>query len=48
MLTDTVWGGVKCGVKQAVDEFVNEKKEDIKMFRVYTASANPTWFIWKK
>jgi len=48
MLTETIWGGVKCGVKQAVDEFVEEHKEDIKMFRVHTQSANPTWFIWKK
>lgn len=48
MLTHTVWGGVPCGVKQAVDEFVSEKKDEIKMFSVYTKSNNPTWFIWKK
>lgn len=48
MLTETVWNGVTCGVKQAVDEFVQEKKNEIRMFRVDTKSANPTWFIWKK
>ena len=48
MITKTVWNGVTCGVKQAVDEFVQEKKDQIKMFRVDTRSSNPTWFIWKK
>lgn len=48
MLNHTVWGGVTCGVKQAVDEFVEEKKDQIKMFSVYKKSDNPTWFIWKK
>lgn len=48
MITKTVWNGVTCGVKQAVDEFVQEKKDEIKMFRVDTGSSNPTWFIWKK
>lgn len=48
MITKTVWNGVTCGVKQAVDEFVQEKKDEIKMFRVDTRSSNPTWFIWKK
>lgn len=48
MITKTVWNGVTCGVKQAVDEFVEEKKNAIRMFRVDTKSSNPTWFIWKK
>lgn len=48
MLTRTVWNGVTCGVKQAVDEFVIEKQDEIKLFRVHTKSDNPTWFIWKK
>lgn len=48
MMNHTVWGGVVCGVKQAVDEFVEEKKDQIKMFTVYKKSDNPTWFIWKK
>jgi hypothetical protein len=48
MITKTVWNGVTCGVKQAVDEFVQEKKDEIKMFRVDATSSNPTWFIWKK
>jgi len=47
MLSKTVWNGVECGVKRAVDEFVQEHKQDIKMFRIHTQSANPTWFIWK-
>ena len=47
MLEETIWGGVKCGVKEAVDEFVEEHKQEIKHFRVYTGSNNPTWFIWK-
>lgn len=48
MLTHTVWGGVVCGVKQAVDEFIEEKKDEIKMFGIHKKSDNPTWFIWKK
>ena len=48
MLTRTTWNGVVCGVKQAVDEFIAEHEEEIKMFRVFENSANPTWFIWKK
>jgi len=48
MLNKTVWNGVQCGVKEAVDEFVAQHTDEIKMFRVYTESANPTWFIWKK
>ena len=48
MLTKTIWNGVACGVKQAVDEFVEEKKNEIHMFRVNSESSNPTWFIWKK
>lgn len=48
MLTPTTWNGVVCGVKQAVDEFIVEREEEIKMFRVFEKSANPTWFIWKK
>jgi len=47
MLKETIWSGVRCGVKEAVDEFVEEHKSEIKHFRVYTDSANPTWFIWK-
>ena len=47
MLKETIWNGVKCGVKEAVDEFVEEHKKEIKHFRVYTGSNNPTWFIWK-
>jgi len=47
MLTHTIWNGVVCGVKQAVDEFITEHKEEIKMFRVFENSDNPTWFIWK-
>lgn len=48
MTQHTVWNGVTCGVKQAVDEFVEEQKDNIKEFRVYLDSPNPTWFIWKK
>jgi len=48
MLKEIVWGGVRCGVKDAVDEFVTQHNDEIKMFRVYTKSNNPTWFIWKK
>ena len=48
MFTKTVWNGVTCGVKQAVDEFIIEKQNEIKMFNVYKNSHNPTWFIWKK
>lgn len=48
MTTKTVWGGVECGVKRAVDEFVNQKSNDIKQFRIFMNSPNPTWFIWKK
>ena len=48
MLSKTVWNGVECGVKQAVDEFIHEHKEQIKMSRIFTDSPNPTWFIWKK
>ena len=47
MLKETIWNGVKCGVKEAVDEFVEEHKKEIKHFRVYTGSNNPSWFIWK-
>lgn len=47
MLSKAVWNGVECGVKRAVDEFVQEHKNQIKAFRVYTQSSNPTWFIWK-
>ena len=47
MLKETVWNGVTCGVKKAVDEFVEEHKSEIKHFRVFTDSDNPTWFIWK-
>ena len=47
MLQETVWNGVRCGVKEAVDEFVEEHKSEIKQFRVYSGSHNPTWFIWK-
>ena len=47
MLKETIWNGVRCGVKEAVDEFVEKHKQEIKHFRVYTGSANPTWFIWK-
>lgn len=48
MLSKTVWNGVECGVKQAVDEFIIQKSDEIHMFRVFTNSDNPTWFIWKK
>ena len=48
MLEKTVWGGVECGVKKAVDEFVEQNLNDIYMFKVFTSSPNPTWFIWKK
>jgi len=48
MLTKTVWSGVECGVKSAVDEFVSEHLDEILEFRVYEDSPNPTWFIWKK
>jgi hypothetical protein len=48
MLTKTVWNGVTCGVKDAVDEFVENHKNEINMFRVFTQSDNPTLFIWKK
>lgn len=48
MLSKTIWNGVECGVKKAVDEFIIEKSNEIKMFRVFTESPNPTWFIWKK
>ena len=47
MLKETVWNGVRCGVKEAVDEFVEEHKSEIKQFRLHTESHNPTWFIWK-
>ena len=47
MLTETIWSGVRCGVKEAVDEFIQEHESEIKHFRVYKGSANPTWFIWK-
>tara|TARA_R110002051_G_scaffold190991_1_gene259830 strand:+ start:165 stop:758 length:594 start_codon:yes stop_codon:yes gene_type:complete len=47
MLEETIWNGVKCDVKKAVDEFIKEHESKIKHFRVYTGSANPTWFIWK-
>jgi len=48
MTTKTVWNGVECGVKRAVDEFVIEKNHEINRFRVFSQSSNPTWFIWKK
>jgi hypothetical protein len=48
MLEKTVWNGVECGVKKAVDEFVKQHSNDIEMFRVFTKSPNPTWYIWKK
>lgn len=48
MLTTAIWNGVQCGVKEAVDEFVEQHKDEIKMFRVHKESSNPTWFIWKK
>lgn len=48
MLTKTIWNGVECGVKKAIDEFIIEYKNEIKDFRVFTNSPNPTWFIWKK
>ena len=48
MTTKTIWNGVECGVKRAVDEFVNQKSSEIKHFRVFMNSSNPTWFIWKK
>ena len=48
MTTKTVWNGVECGVKRAVDEFVIEKNHEINQFRVFSQSSNPTWFIWKK
>jgi len=48
MLSKTVWNGVVCGVKQAVDEFVEQKSGNINSFRVFRNSNNPTWYIWKK
>lgn len=48
MLEKTVWNGVECGVKKAVDEFVTQHSNEIEMFRVFTKSPNPTWYIWKK
>jgi hypothetical protein len=48
MLQKTIWGGVECGVKRAVDEFILQHQDQIKHFRVFTNSSNPTWFIWKK
>lgn len=48
MFEKTVWGGVTCGVKEAVDEFVAKQVNQIDYFRVYKNSPNPTWFIWKK
>lgn len=48
MESKTVWNGVECGVKRAVDEFIQEKESEILHFRVYRGSNNPTWFIWKR
>lgn len=43
MTSDVYWNGVRCGVKQAVDEFFSDKEEVF----VYTNSPNPTWYIVK-